>query len=153
MGIYESEEKPMKNEVVTRKITTQEARRHNVKTVLDGIEWYSGVAPKISSIGVNNVGIHLNDAAAKELECEKGDRVEIGFNADLMCLAIRKSEKGHSLSQAYGKNGSVCVNSKRMGKWLQSKNIARKRYALQYDEITRIHFIKLEREANKKGIS
>lgn len=152
MSTDESEGNTMKSEVITRKITQQEAKRHGVKTLFEGIEWYSGVAPKISSIGINGVGVHLNDAAAKELECVKGDRIEVGFNADLMCLVIRKSDKGHSLSQAYGNNGSICVNSKRMGKWLQTKNIARKRYALEYDETTGIHFIQVEREA-KKGVS
>ncbi|MDK8188992.1 sigma-70 family RNA polymerase sigma factor [Paenibacillus sp. UMB7766-LJ446] len=145
LGIPESEEKSMTSNVTTRKVSQEEAKQHGIKTLMDGIEWYTAVSAAEASVGVNATGIHLNVSASKMISVVKGDRLKVGFNPEKFCLIIFKSEEGQKLSQAYGSRGNVCLNNKRLGRWLESKEVARKRYLLQFDETHGIYFIKLEK--------
>lgn len=143
--IPRKEERSMSTQTLIRKNIRQESKR-NTFDLMEGVEWYTAVAPAEASIGVNATGIHLNGPASKMLSCIKGDRLKLGFNSDKLCLILFKSDEGQRLSQAYGTNGNVCLNSKRLGKWLASKNVARKRYVLQFDETHQAHYIQLEKE-------
>ncbi|MBY9077257.1 sigma-70 family RNA polymerase sigma factor [Paenibacillus sp. HN-1] len=145
LGITGSEEMRMKSEVVTRRITAEEAKQHGVKTILDEIEWFTDSAlPDTPSIGLNLSGAHINVAAAKEIGCAIGDFLQLGFNASGNRLVIRKGSPGIKARKAFGKEGSVNIVSKALVAWLESKDVVRQRYALEFDETTGTHFIKLE---------
>ncbi|MEC0171150.1 sigma-70 family RNA polymerase sigma factor [Paenibacillus graminis] len=148
----ESEEFKMTREVTTRKINTEEAKRLGVRTVLDEIEWYVGEASAgVASISLNSLGMHISKQGAKMLELQPGDFIQVGFNPSQLRLVIRKNETGTKLNKSTGKNGSVATNNKAIGRWILSKNVSRKRYALQFDETTQVHFIQLEAAGREAG--
>jgi predicted transcriptional regulator len=152
LGLPESEGKKMNNEVKTRKINADEAKRHNVRTVLDEIEWYSGEASSgVASISLNSLGMHISRQAAEKLDLKPGDFIQVGFNAALLRMVIRKNDVGTKLNKSTGTGGSVATNNKAIGRWILGKNLIRKRYALQFDETSQVHFIQLEAAGREAG--
>lgn len=148
----ESEEFMVKSEVNTRRINADEAKRLGVKTVLDEIEWYSGDASSgVASVSLNVLGLHISRQAAEELNLKAGDFIQVGFNAGLLRIVIRKAKIGTKLNKSTGTSGSVATNNKAIGKWVLSKNVSRKRYALQFDETSQVHFIQLEAAGQEAG--
>ncbi|WP_438491045.1 sigma-70 family RNA polymerase sigma factor [Paenibacillus sp. IHBB 3054] len=152
LGIPEREGIKMSNEVKNRKINVEEAKRLGVKTVLDEIEWYVGEASSgVASISLNSLGMHISRLAAETLELKVGDFIQVGFNAGLMRLVIRKGDVGTKLNKSTGTQGSVATNNKAIGRWILGKNIVRRRYALQFDETSQVHFIQLEAAGREVG--
>ncbi|MNV77940.1 hypothetical protein D3C71_1714040 [compost metagenome] len=135
----------MKNEISTRKVTTEEAKKYGIKTVLDEIEWFTdGNLPTNPTIGLNAAGLHLNRRASEELGCNVGSCLKIGFNPGLTRLIITRENNGVKLRKAYGDNGSLSVINKRLADWLNQKRVEKKRYVLQHDETTEVHYIQLD---------
>ncbi|WP_438349914.1 sigma-70 family RNA polymerase sigma factor [Paenibacillus sp. FA6] len=145
MEITESEDIKMKHEVTTRKVNLEEAKRHGVKTMLEGIEWFvDGNLPSNPTIGLNAGGLHLNTMAAQLLKCEVGNYVRVGFSADKTCLIVVKDTSGIKLRKAFGGTGSVAIINKRLVDWLDQRSVERKRYVIQHDETTDVHYIQLD---------
>jgi RNA polymerase sigma factor (sigma-70 family) len=148
----ESEEFNMTREMTTRKINAEEAKRLGVRTVLDEIEWYSGEAASgIASVSLNSLGMHISRQAAETLNLKPGDFIQVGFNGALLRMVIRKTDTGTKLNKSTGTSGSVATNNKAIGRWILSKNVVRKRYALQFDETTQVYFIQLEADVQEAG--
>lgn len=151
MGIEESEGSFMitsttASPVKTRKLNIEEAKQHGVKTVLDSVEWFTDTTSPITpTIGVTSTGLNLNPAASKQLDVVLKQFVQVGYNAELKRLVIRKAENGVRLSKGYGnENGATAATSKRLSDWLKGKNIERKRYVLEYDDTAAVHYIQVE---------
>ncbi|MEK4196007.1 sigma factor [Paenibacillus sp. FSL L8-0323] len=151
MGIEESERNFMSTSttaspVKTRKLNIEEAKQHGVKTVLDSVEWFTDTTSPITpTIGVTSTGLNLNPVASKQLDVVLKQFVQVGYNAELKRLVIRKAETGIRLSKGYGDvNGATAATSKRLSDWLKGKSIERKRYALEYDDTAAVHFIQVE---------
>ncbi|MNI80270.1 hypothetical protein D3C73_1367890 [compost metagenome] len=81
------------------------------------------------------------------MELKPGDFIQVGYNAAQLRLVVRKNDTGTKLNKSTGKSGSVATNNKAIGRWILSKNVARKRYVLQFDETTQVHFIQVELES------
>ncbi|WP_342435944.1 sigma-70 family RNA polymerase sigma factor [Paenibacillus sp. FSL L8-0436] len=151
LGIEESEGSFMNtttasSPVKTRRINTEEAKQHGVRTVLDSVEWFTDTASPITpTIGITSTGLNLNPAAAKLLDVVLKQFIQVGYNAELKRLVIRKADTGIKLSKGYGEmNGAAAANSKRLSDWLKGKLIERKRYALEYDDTAAVHYIQVE---------
>ncbi|MEK4141131.1 sigma-70 family RNA polymerase sigma factor [Paenibacillus sp. FSL M7-0547] len=150
MGITEGRENPMtkSSEVVSRKVNLEEAKKNGIKTVLDNVEWFTDLTSPITpTIGVTSTGLNLNPSAAKSLNVEVKEFVEIGYNSVDKRLIIRKGSSGIRLSKGYGDaSGAVgpAAKGKRLSVWLADKNIVPKRYALEFDDIAQVYFIDVE---------
>ncbi|MNC83303.1 hypothetical protein D3C75_1371840 [compost metagenome] len=60
-------------------------------------------------------------------------------------IVIRKGDSGVKLSKGH-ENGGVGANGKRLSEWLKDKRFTRKRYVLEFDDITQVHYIQIEIE-------
>lgn len=112
---------------------------------MDGVEWFSNIATSSPSIGINSAGFSINGPAAKVMGLSAGDYVQVGFNDKKALLIFKKAKSGILLSKTVGKSGSISVNRKRLGFWLESKDIVHKRYEPQVVEGEGIYYIQLER--------
>ncbi|MEC0234432.1 sigma-70 family RNA polymerase sigma factor [Paenibacillus kribbensis] len=120
--------------------------RNDVRlSILDGVEWFSNIATSSPSIGINSAGFSINGAAAKVMGLSAGDYVQVGFNDKKDLLVFKKAKSGVLLSKTTGKSGSITVNRKRLGFWLESKDIVHKRYEPQAAEGEGLYYIQLER--------
>ncbi|WP_342417156.1 sigma-70 family RNA polymerase sigma factor [Paenibacillus sp. FSL R10-2782] len=120
--------------------------RNDVRlSILDGVEWFSNIATSSPSIGINSAGFSINGPAAKVMGLSAGDYVQVGFNDKKALLIFKKAKSGILLSKTVGKSGSISVNRKRLGFWLESKDIVHKRYEPQVVEGEGIYYIQLER--------
>lgn len=151
MDISESEEREMRdNRVQTRKISADEAKQHGVPTVLDNIEWFADASsPANASVGVTSTGLNFNPAAAAKLGVAVKQYIQVGYNADMKRIVIRKWESGIKLSKGY-ESGAVGASAKQLCNWLTSKNITRRRYALEYDETAEVYYLQIEISAEKR---
>jgi DNA-directed RNA polymerase specialized sigma24 family protein len=151
MEISESEVRKMgDSKVQTRKLSAGEAKQHGVTTVLDSIEWFANASsPANASVGVTGTGLHFNQLAAKKLDVAVKQFIQVGFNADLKRIVIRKAESGIKLSKGY-ESGAVGASAKQLCSWLASKNISRRRYALEYDETAEVYFLQVEVATEKR---
>ncbi|MBY9082366.1 sigma-70 family RNA polymerase sigma factor [Paenibacillus sp. HN-1] len=140
----ESEEWKMSNE------TRRGRPPGGAVTLLDGVEWYAPeLSPSIPQCGLNSLGMSINKEAATLLNLNAGDFVQIGFNSKLMRLVIQKAidnASGSKVMSTSGKNGAVATNNKAIARWINHRRIAKKRYELQVDGLTGIHFLQVEIE-------
>lgn len=147
----ESEEFKMKSQNTTTS-RGNEAKRSASISIMDKIEWFSSeISLDIPSVSLNSLGLHINHPGVEELELAVEGHMQVGFNSELMRLVIRKADVGIRLNKTTGKTGALVTNNKRIGKWLDAKNVERKRYALQYDETAQVHFIQLEAVGHAVG--
>ncbi|MEK5414479.1 sigma-70 family RNA polymerase sigma factor [Paenibacillus sp. FSL L8-0708] len=148
----ESEEFMMKSEASTRKLNADEAKKYNVRSVLDKIEWFTAeISFDLPSVSLNSLGMNINRPGAEMMKLTVGDYIQVGYNSELKRLVLRKAELGIKLNKTTGKTGAVATNNKRIGKWLDSKKASRQRYALQFDETAQVHFIQLEAAGRAAG--
>lgn len=140
----------MSNQVVTRKATPDEVKKYNIKTTLTEVEWFMDEhAPSVPSIGISTNGISFNTAACRKVGFELGEFLQIGINNGLNRLVMVKGSEGLRIRKN-SDNGSLMVVNSRLIEWLEKKNIVRKRYALQYDELSGSYYTQLE--AVERGI-
>lgn len=139
----ESEEWNMRNKTEGKTIGS------GTVTLMDGLEWYTPeLSAALPSISLNTVGMRISKEGARLLGVQAGEFVQVGFNPKLFVLAIRKTgpdKDGNRVNPASGNSGAVATNNKALGRWLIRKGIARKRYALEHDEVTGVYFLKLEK--------
>jgi RNA polymerase sigma factor (sigma-70 family) len=134
----------MKDEVTTRQVTKEEAKKHGIKLVTDNLEWFLDEnLPSNPTVGITGNGISFNALSVKKLKCETGNFIKIGFNPESERLVLVKNEDGIKLRKASGGNGSIVMN-KRLANWLKQKNVLQKRYVLEYDETAEVNYIQLE---------
>lgn len=120
--------------------------RNDVRlSILDGVEWFSNMPTSSPTIGINSAGFSINGTAAKIMGLTAGDYVQVGFNAERNLVIFKKDKSGVLLGKTSGKCGSFAVNRKRLGFWLEGKNIVHQRYELQRVEDKGIFFIQIER--------
>ncbi|MEK4512880.1 sigma-70 family RNA polymerase sigma factor [Paenibacillus sp. FSL K6-2524] len=141
----ESEEFKVKNEVTTRKVNLEETKKYDIKTVMNGIEWFEdNKLPSTPTVGLNTNGMIINSAAAKILNCAVGHHIKVGYNSEFQRLVLLKDETGNRLRRVSKSSRSVNIINKRLADWLYQKGIKQDKYVLQYDETAKVHFIQLE---------
>lgn len=129
-------------EVITRKVTLEEAQKYGIKTSFDDTEWFEDITvPTISSIGIARSGVSFNATALQEMQLKAGENVRVGLNPDGR-LFVGKHTQGMKLKGKNPGNGAVVVN-KNLVEWLEKKGVEFKRYPIRYDEQVGMFYVKV----------
>lgn len=119
------------NEVVTRKVTPEEARKHGIKGF--EIEWFVDAnSVNYPTLSVNSQGISFNELAVKEMGIQKGDSLQVGYREKDKALIIMPSETGLKLKTNFSKAG-LMVTNKNLVSWLVKKEVSPQRIVIKRD--------------------